>query len=418
MRNYSAHLLLAAIITIALAGCGGGSGGSAGMISVLAPPISTVDEARQQGTWTVLVYLDADNDLEAAGITNLNQMEAVGSTKDVRVVVQMDRIAGHDASNGNWTDTRRYLVTRDSDTQTIKSIRVDSPALGERNMSDWRTLKEFVDWGTREFPADNYCLIIWDHGTGWQIRANEVMPEYKYVISDDTSGDQMNVNEIPGALADVDIDVVAFDACFMQQLEIAYELRDSAGYLVGSTATEPSPGYNYSTLLRGIDANTSPEGLCGSMVSQYARTYPSPRKAITQSAVDLSRISDVAQATDQLAQALISNSGAYADELADARAAALNYSTASDSPDHYNYDLLDYASKCSTALGADVDAAYNSLQSALQSAIIAEAHNPDMPQSTGLAAYIPPPGSYDSRYNILALSADTQWDNWLRAQAK
>lgn len=388
------------------------------MLGPLSPPITDAQEAREQGTWTILVYLDADNDLEQAAIANFNQMEMVGSTKDVRIVVQMDRIPGYDSSNDNWTDTRRYLITRDSDSRKMNSIRMDTPALGERNMSDWHTLKDFVDWGTSEFPADHYCLIIWDHGTGWQIRTNALMPEYKYVVSDDTSGDGMNVTEIPGALADVDIDVIAFDACFMQQLEIAYELRNSASYLVGSAATEPSPGYNYSSLLSKISASTSPLALCETIVSQYAKTYPAPRQAITQSALDLSQVADIKTAASQLAQALISNSAQYADELAAARSTALNYSTASDSANRYNLDLIDYAYKCSTALGSDVDSAYLSLLSAVQSATVAETHNPDMPNSTGLAVYVPPPTGYDSRYNLLDISSDSQWDNWLRAQVR
>lgn len=406
------------ILAAALAGCGGSGGGNQTLLSPLSPAIIDAQEARQQGTWTILVYLDADNDLETAGLLNFNQMETVGSTKDVRIVVQMDRIAGHDSTNDNWTDTRRYLVTRDSDPKKINSIRLDTPALGELNMSDWRTLKDFVDWGTREFPADHYCLILWDHGSGWQIRTLSLMPEYKYVISDDTSGDEMNVTEIPQALADVDIDVIAFDACFMQQLEIAYELKNSASYLVGSAATEPSPGYNYSSLFSRVNADTTPYKLCETIVTQYARTYPAPRTAITQSAVDLSQISDVKSSVDQLAQALISNSTAHANELAAARNSALNYSVASDSSDRYNLDLLDYASKCSAALGSDVDSAYTNLVSAMQSAVIAETHNPDMPEASGLAVYVPSPAAYDSRYNLLDLAADSEWDNWLRAQVK
>ena len=112
-------------------------------------------------------------------------------------------------------------MTRDPDSDVMNSVRLDDDPLGELDMGDWQTLRDFVEWGTGEFPADYYCLIIWDHGTGWQIRAAAATPEYKYVVVDDTSSSEMNVTEIPQALANVNIDIIAFDACLMQQIETA-----------------------------------------------------------------------------------------------------------------------------------------------------------------------------------------------------
>ena len=63
--------------------------------------------------WTYMVYLDGDNNLEAAAIDDFLEMSSVGSTPEVAVVAQMDRIAGYDTSNGDWTDTRRFYVTHD-----------------------------------------------------------------------------------------------------------------------------------------------------------------------------------------------------------------------------------------------------------------------------------------------------------------
>ena len=37
--------------------------------------------------WTVMVYMSADNNLEPDGIHDLNEMESVGSTDDVNIVV-------------------------------------------------------------------------------------------------------------------------------------------------------------------------------------------------------------------------------------------------------------------------------------------------------------------------------------------
>lgn len=420
LRRFAGLIVLSAFAAVvALSGCGGGSR-AVTPVGLHGPPITTREEAAEHGRWTVLVYLDADNDLESAGIHNFNQMELAGSWKDVRIVVQMDRMDGVDPNNDHWTDTRRYLITRDTNSKVMRSVRLDAEMpLGELDMADWRTLRDFVEWGVQEFPADHYCLIIWDHGTGWEMSVRSAPPKYKYVVTDNTNGStEMNVTDIALALEGLPIDVLAFDACFMQQLEVAYQLRNSARYLVGSAAAEPSPGFNYFSLLNGIDSSTTPEDLCRWMVQSYMNEYPPPKKGITLSALDLARIPDVASAAGAFAQALVSAPESLAASLRQCRTQALNYSTIAGGEERYSLDLLDYAAKCSRVLGTDGEAAYSILSNALVSALVAERHNKDTPAASGLAIYMPPPGRYDSNYRLLDFATDTHWDDWIVAQPR
>ena len=406
---------------MALAGCGAGVKSSFTPLPIVSTPginppnsspaITTREQGRQHAAWTILVYLDADNDLESSGMVNLNQMEMIGSTQDVHILVQIDRVPGHDSSNGDWTDTRRYLVVRDSNTSKIGSLRLDDPPLGELNMADWRTLKDFVEWGKRESPSDNFCLVIWDHGTGWQFRIAS-LPEHRYIASDETSYSAMNVTDIPKALGGAQVSVLAFDACLMQQIEVAYEIKDCAGYMVGSPSAEPSPGYNYYSWISRATATTSPLQLCGILCDEYVAAYPPPRRGIVQSAVDLSKITELAGAADEFA-ALLTQSTAYWGGLQSARNSALNYSTADGSPNRSYLDLVDYASLCASTIGSSAQPAYARLSSAVSAAIVAEAHNPDTPNARGLGIYIPSPGSYNSTYASLQFAADTAWDDWL-----
>jgi hypothetical protein len=409
-----------------MAGCGAGIKSSFTPLPVVSTPginppnsspaITTREEGRRHAAWTILVYLDADNDLESSGIVNMNQMEMIGSTQDVHILVQIDRASGHDSSNGDWTDTRRYLVTRDSNTSWISSLRLDDPPVGELNMGDWRTLKDFVEWGMRESPADKYCLVIWDHGTGWQFRTAAV-PQHRYIASDETSYTAMNVTEIPQALAGSDIAVVAFDACLMQQIEVAYELRECAAYMVGSPSVEPSPGYNYYSWISRVTASVSASQLCGILCDEYVAAYPPPHRGITHSAVDLSKMAQLANAVDEFATLLI-GSTSYWSGLQAARNSALNYSTADGSPNRSYLDLVDYASSCASAIGAPAQPAYATLSSAVRAAVVAESHNPDMSEARGLGIYIPSPGVFNSTYSSLRFAGDTSWDEWLLAQVR
>lgn len=404
------QLVLGLTLLLLLVGCGGGSGGGSGIGSA---PIHSLQEAQQPAKWTVLVYLDADNDLEDAGIHNFNQMESVGSTQDVHVIVQMDRMTGDNPNTASWVDTRRYLIVQDSDARAMHSVRLDTPQLGELDMASPNTLRDFVQWGKSQFPAEHYLLVLWDHGSGWRLRTFNAQPRYKTINADDTSGTEMNVTDLPGALAGLKVDVLAFDACYMQQLEVAYEIRSCADYMVGSAATEPSPGYNYSRLLSNISGATTPVRMCQTIVQQYAAEYPNPVNEITQSAVDLARIGGVATAADDLAGLLIANGSTHASALAVARDQSLHYSP---DDDYYSRDLVDYADRCSSAIGPSANAARLALDSAVTAAVISSMHNNDMPGAHGLAIYAPPSRFYDPRYQELSLSRDTRWDEWLQAQ--
>src|ERR1700752_1966003 len=82
----------------------------------------TVHVTPSHAEWLVLAYLAAYNDLEGELLSDLAEMERVGSTPGVvEILAQVDRSAGNDTSKGNWRGTRRYYVTRGSDPRKINS---------------------------------------------------------------------------------------------------------------------------------------------------------------------------------------------------------------------------------------------------------------------------------------------------------
>jgi C1A family cysteine protease len=60
-----------------------------------------------ESSWTFMIYLDGDNNLESAAIDDFMEMSSVGSTSDVNIVVQFDRIPGYVSSYDDWTDCWR-----------------------------------------------------------------------------------------------------------------------------------------------------------------------------------------------------------------------------------------------------------------------------------------------------------------------
>ena len=114
---------------------------------------STRAKASTQKKWTVMVYMAADNNLETYGVQDMNEMESVGSSSDVNLLVQFDRhptgsdISGYSSTNGDWSDTRRFLVQRDNDKELFYNYTEDENMwlIGETNMAARQTFRSFME---------------------------------------------------------------------------------------------------------------------------------------------------------------------------------------------------------------------------------------------------------------------------------
>ncbi len=244
--------------------------------------------------WTMMVYVDGDNDLEAYAIVGVNEMETVGSTAEVNIVVQVDRAPGYDASNGDWEDTRRGLVTQDGNTSIISS---DLASIGEINMGHPGYLTEFIEWAATTYPADHYALILWNHGGG-----------VTGAITDDTDGGWLTLSELNLGISrsPVNLDVIAFDACVMGMIEVAHEVAAYGDVMVASEESIPHEGYPYDTILADVTANPSWSAaqVAGSMVSRYEEYYDAI-DVTTLSAVDLAEVPALSAAVDAVADAIL-----------------------------------------------------------------------------------------------------------------
>lgn len=390
------------ILSISLTGC------------FINPPIPNIPE------WTVMIYLDADNNLESAGINDINEMEIVGSSSDVNIVVQVDRIPhsvlasnnegyADDISNGNWTNTRRYYITQDYDPYQINSdLKRD---LGELNMGDPQTLIDFASWAVTEYPAKKYLLVIWNHGGGFRSPAYTT----KDIAWDDTSGgDRITMPELEYALSAIsiqagkNIDIVGMDACLMAMTEVAYQIKDYVDILVASEENVPNDGWPYDTILDQLVVNptTSPEQLATDIVDKYIYSYPS--YDVTQSAIDLSHMDTLATQLSDLALAIMS-------DTLTPKNIYINASYSSQYYDDYDFiDLYDFSNQLlAYSNSLEVKNIALSIQQTLNYAVIKSEYNGgSVSSSKGLSIYFPY-YSYDYYYNNTNFSQDTLWDEML-----
>ncbi|HWQ84240.1 MAG TPA: clostripain-related cysteine peptidase, partial [Anaerolineales bacterium] len=212
---------------------------------------------------------DADDKvLEQDIYIDLNEAEKVGSTENVKIVAQTDRFSGGFTGDGDWTSTKRFLVTQDNDLKTVSSQQITD--LGEVNMASGDSLVDFVAWVVQNYPADKYALILSDHGMGWPGGWSDPTSteggDPRIPLSS-ALGDELYLMELDEALTRVreqagidQFELIGMDACLMSHLEVYSALQPHARFAVASQETEPSLGWAYSSFLSELAANPNMDG--------------------------------------------------------------------------------------------------------------------------------------------------------------
>lgn len=365
--------------------------GSGGLTSLTNTLNVVVTNYTNTNSWTVMIYLDGDNNLELFSLIDFNEMEtgllnAVNSGSrgllgNMNVIVLIDRgwygtFYTTDQDGTSWTNTRLYRILPDADATYFGSERLDDgsgamrhiPDLGEMNMGSSNTLNFLMGYAKTNYPAQNYALVLWDHGAGVQ-----------YICVDETSSsNRLYLDIIRRSISNYfngssKLNIFGFDACFMGTAEVAFEFRDVAKYMVASMFTEDSFGWAYDTLFGSFHGTDDPKLLSDSVfakriVETYRDFHEEHRNnwGDTLSAVDLSKMTALKTGIDALAVQLYGAGNQAAIEAV--RDGSMNYYHNQDtaSVDVPYYDIYDF---CSRIYNDTTNGFSFSLQTAAQNVI-------------------------------------------------
>ncbi len=379
--------------------------------------------------WTIMVYMNADNNLEGAGIEDFLEMSAVGSDTNINIVVQMDRISGNDSSYDDWTDTKRFYVTNGM-TPTIANAVQD---LGEVDMGDGNSLVDFAKWVKDNYPAQHYALIIWDHGDGWRSSSAVNGGIFKGASQDDTDGGDYIyfTSGTPGVLGEMGtawqniknyygqkLDIMGFDVCLDQMWENNAEAEPYFNYFVASEMSEWGDGWAYTTFLNQLATNNgtlTALQLANAIVDAYA-AGENGSNGWTQSAIDLSKVDTLTNTINDFAISLRQNLTTYGTEIQTARDNCFELETSD--PYWHQIDLYDY---CLKLEAQSVPQALKDKSVAVRNAISASVTDNFADTGNncyGVGIYYPRAASdYDSNYDSTLIAPTNNWDEFIQRLA-
>lgn len=417
--------------------------------------------------WTILTYIAAHNNLDALGKRSLEQIVSVGSTSEVKHAVLFD----------GKNSAKRVLVGKAGETT------IEEP-LENFDSGDPVALYETVKWAFEQFPADHYGLILWSHGSGWrpeeirrianQVRSDKKVmqkefrdreragaaqiyslfrtslipilkkdtPQERAICFDNGSGnslDTIELGRVTGRIKDLTgkpLDLLGMDACLMATLEIAYQIKQTACFMVASEELVPGLSWPYDLIFGELAKNPQelPHDLAARIVHDYVDFYtknsPKPGEGdVTKVALDLSKIDSLSTAVDGLATALLADMPNQVKRLWDAQFQTKKAESKRPPPpnkdlqtkfDFYLYDLGTLSSRlASDALTSGaVQEAARQVSTVLQpgGAIIAEGHSGKWFDGIGgITTYLVPRGKdrISEYYGETAFARDTHWDEML-----
>ncbi len=260
--------------------------------------------------------------------------------------------------------------------RTVWSTAGESTAAGSWNMGDSETLATFLNYGMENYPAENYALILWDHGGG----------PLEGVCFDETDNmDSLSLSELQTAL-DYSLNGrrlswIGMDACLMAGIETALICSPYADYLIASQETEPAFGWDYS-FLQDVTGQLPPGRIPEMIVDSYI-SQDEPQLLLTLSSIDLTKIDTIKQATDEMFSALENQLTAESfSMISDERRDSKSFGRASTLSD---YDLVDFYN-----LSQQLESMVPSETAALQVAIKDAVYNGSNQQNAnGLSLYSP-----------------------------
>lgn len=314
--------------------------------------------------WTVLVYVQANNNLKNYAQRNFSDMSTIGSSSNLNILVQ----TYFPQTNG----TSRYKIEKG---KMILDTHISTNSDGTKS----NDLIDAMRWAVAKYPAKKYALVLWNHGIGildpaWGNRSpfrgtnnfhidkkilesnpriqisdlttgtnktNHLKSDFKFtssnelahlscqfdeienynnsdkveeclvrgILFNEQTRNYMNNQSLTAALQEIKsvvlknnkLDILGMDACLMAMVEVGYQARNFAHYLVASEEAELAHGWDYAALCEILSKNLSPSQVAQSIVMAYELCYKNKIQFYTQSAIDLTCMDTLKTYIDELA---------------------------------------------------------------------------------------------------------------------
>ena len=246
--------------------------------AVSCDPVNGIAPEFQVKDKTVLIYMVGNNNLSSYASYNLRDLKEGFVPAEDNLLVYY-----HTPSQ---SPVLLQLKT-DGTGAVVQDTVYRFPA---RNSSTAESLKSAMQVTQTMFPANEYGLFLWSHGTGW-------LPQGEYSKSfGEEDGSEIEIVDLVKAFP-YKLSFVVFDACLMGCVEVAYQMRDSVDYIIASPAEILSNGFPYAKIMRHLYKTPSDYVAVAEEYFNHYNSMAGPSRSATISVVKTSELENLAAET-------------------------------------------------------------------------------------------------------------------------
>lgn len=353
-------------------------------------------EPMPQASRSILVYMAADNNLYSYAQDNLKKMvesAKKGSFGSNRLIVYID-------SPGNALP-KLIEITPEGDGQKVLK-QYDE----EQNSASKEVLNNAINDFMELAPANEYGLVLWSHASGWMFQSVNIKSGFRmsekptdvfgieledgYVSDPPTKSfgiasyqgrtSAIDIPDLAAGIPDNLFEFIIFDCCYMGSVEVAYELRNKAHYIIASATEILASGFPYELCLPYLFKPTADlESVCKSYYDYYNNQSNQIERSATISLVKCSELEPLLNSVS----AIVKN---HPEEIG---AITLSNMQCFDRYDnHFIYDLGQFVETIST------DEEFNAFNEILKRAVVTKYNTKkfisfDIKEFCGVSSYIP-----------------------------
>lgn len=219
---------------------------------------------------TVLVYLIGDNgtsELSSLLLANLNAMK-IGMQQvndaNCNLIVYKETV----------NDVPKLLSIRNENGKVVEKTIF---TYNEQNPLSIDVMKDVIATTKKYFPAESYGMVFLSHSSSWVPAINNANPVSRSIGYYRKT--QMDVTDFRKAISSSfsqPLKFIFFDSCLMQSVEVAYELRDCADFIIGSPTEIPGPGAPYEQVVPELFTETNvAKNIASAYFDYYNKNYDS-----------------------------------------------------------------------------------------------------------------------------------------------
>ena len=282
------------------------------------PRFGVTVQAPPPRKWTMLFYFDAVCKFtDAQAFQSIVDLGLMPASTNINYVCQFARSPRY-AITEPWWGVKRFAVSQDLIPVATNALQ----DLGNVSMSDPNPLTDFINWATENYPAEQYFLILSDHGDGW----------HNGLLEDELNGYHwMSTRQLQQALdaADERMTMLGLDMCLEAQIEVAYQIRNTGPQILIASQYMESRNWPYHLVFQQLQSELgrmSLEGLGANFCKTFVDSHSNPLDAGTLAVIRLKQMDALTSTLAGFADTMTTN---YTNQVAvrqqaDAVTAAFN----------------------------------------------------------------------------------------------